>query len=187
MNIDVILVDSILFLFIYSDFTRVCFEFVWKYAHCRTVTHCCTTGQPHTTTHTLPDRTLPRAHCRTARHSHALCRTMPHTAWIRMLHTAHRTPHAAHRIQSHTGVNMNYNIVIECICIYMDLLEFMWIYMNSYEWKQFYLNVNELTWILTWFYLILFHIFDLCRIYTNVCKFIRTYVELSEKIYTARL
>jgi hypothetical protein len=33
-------------------FIQICFEFIWKYAHCRTTAHYRTTRQPHTATRT---------------------------------------------------------------------------------------------------------------------------------------
>jgi hypothetical protein len=100
--------DFILNHLIYSEFIRIYTNMLWIYLKICTLPNCRT--QPHcrTTAHC-------RAHCRTAAHccahSHtaghrrALCCTLPHTAWIRMPDS--RTPHTAHRSQSHTAINMN--------------------------------------------------------------------------------
>jgi hypothetical protein len=78
------------------EYIRICYEFIWKYAHYLTAAHCRTAGQPHTA-----------ANFRSDGHSRALCCTLhelecrTNAAWIRMSHTAHRiccTPlTAAHR------------------------------------------------------------------------------------------
>jgi hypothetical protein len=82
-------------------------------AHSRTAAHC-------------------RIHCCTTRHSCALCRTLPHAAWIRMPDS--RTLRIVHRTQSHTAINMIYNIFIwmwmhahECAWI----MWFWWSYVNQ--------------------------------------------------------
>jgi len=122
-----------------------------------------TAGLPHTAA-PLDSRTLPRAlpDSRTLLHTLPYCwtqpcalpHTMPHTAWIWMPHTAHRILHTAH---SRTP-QLKW-IKIYFMWMYMHLHdEFTWIYVNSYESKQLYFNVYELTWILTWFCLVLFQI-----------------------------
>jgi hypothetical protein len=98
------------------EFIQICFELIWKYAHCRTAAHFRTAEQQHT-----------------AEHGRALCRTLPHNAWIQMprscaLHTAHL------KSQSHTTINMNQNNVV-WMC--MHLHEFTWISVNLSEFRWF--------------------------------------------------
>jgi hypothetical protein len=94
-----IIFQIIWFIHHFYEFMRICFEFIWIYAHCRTVTHCRTTGQPRTLPHALPDsRSLPRTlpHCQTLLcallHTAAHCCTL-HEYKYRTPRTAYCTPH----------------------------------------------------------------------------------------------
>jgi hypothetical protein len=119
------------------EFIQLCFEFIWKYAHCQTATHCRTAGQPHTAAHTA-------AHCHTAACSRALCRKLPHTARIRMPHTAHSILHTAHSCTSQlTWIQTNVcERIWICLNIHMifKLSDLFRIYTNLYE---YVLNLFE--------------------------------------------
>jgi hypothetical protein len=52
MNINMILFQIIWFIQNLIKFIQICFEFIWKNAHCRSATHCRTAGQPHTAART---------------------------------------------------------------------------------------------------------------------------------------
>jgi hypothetical protein len=75
------------------EFIRICFEFIWKYAHCRTAAHCWNVRLPHTT-----------AHCRTLPNSRPLRQALPHTAVHGQVHC--RThPRALPQISMHTAAH----------------------------------------------------------------------------------
>jgi hypothetical protein len=97
-----ILIKIIWFIPNLYELKQICFEFIWKYAHCRTLR-----VLPHR--RTLPHTT---AHTATLPHSRTLLRTLPHTAAhtvhtarIKVPHTAHRTLHTT--LLSHTAMNLN--------------------------------------------------------------------------------
>jgi hypothetical protein len=104
-------------------FIQIYFEFIWKYAHSQTAALCRIPGQPYTAAHTT-------AHCRTQPRALPYTATLPHTACIKMSHTAHRT--VAHRTHLHTPQLIWIQIIFyEYIFIYMILCEFLWIYMHA--------------------------------------------------------
>jgi hypothetical protein len=140
MNLHVHEHDFISNYLIYSEFIRVYMNMLWIYLKicslpdCRTLTHRWTAAHCH-------------AHCRMTA-AHTAAHTTVHTAALldiavcsaancSTLHefecriAAHRTPHTAHSTQSHTVIITWFkSVACECICIYMNLREFMWINMN---------------------------------------------------------
>jgi hypothetical protein len=110
--------------------------------------------------------------------SRAQPRALPHTAWIKLPHTTHRTLYTAHsRTPQLTWIQ-----IMLCECV-LHLQELMWIYVNLCESKQIYLYVYALTWIFAWFHLIWFQIIWCIP---NLYKSKRIYFEFTWKYAHSR-
>jgi hypothetical protein len=149
MYINITLFQIIWFIPNLYEFIQICFEFIWKYAHCRTAG--------------LPDyRTLPhhwtaphcREHSRTAAHCRTLPRTLPHcrtqpcalpqtAAHCMNLNAAHRILRTAHsRTPQLTWIE-----IIICENNWHECNAFTWMYVNLCESIRIHMNQNNFIWM----------------------------------------